>query len=573
MRVAWQALMSAMIVVALAINALSLVFFKDAGDFGFTVHRVPSGGVVVDSVARGGAAAQAGIHTGDLLRTDPTFDARVVWTSPRAGESANAYLGPERVKVTLVARPLDAAAPIVIVSEIIFLAFLAMGAIIASRKRDDDAGRALATFLVCFGCAMTIDGFVFQSTILRFASYLATEGLFFTGGVALLVFACRFPALATSGFRAVIVRFAIPIALTGIAISWSRFFLFFIAGNADAMRVLIVPFAVYFAALLAATLFCFIISARQSEASQRVQMRWVVWTFGAGFSGLLVTFGAIIAGVGGDWAQYPSLTIALVPVGLGYMILRHRVLDISFVINRAVVYGAVSLIMITAFIVFEWLIGTLVQKGTGASLVLNVVGAIGLGFSVRYIHERVDRRIDDLFFRERHLAEAAVRRFGHEAALITQTSDLMQKTIEVAQRNIKLEGAAFYSADDGVFAPRLTTIDDASAVSENDYAVLAMRSFHKPIDLTEFDTKVPGEYAFPMIVRGSLAGFLACGPKASHEALAPDELDALGALARDCGIALDSLRVSHIERELGEARAALAALVAHTQPKGGQPAF
>src|SRR6185312_6686551 len=100
------------------------------------------------------------------------------------------------------------------------------------------------------------------------------------------------------------------------------------------------------------------------------------------------------------------------------------------------------------------------------------------------------------------------------------------------------------------------------SVSENDYAVLDMRGYHKPVDLLQFETDVPGEYAFPMMVRGALAGFLACGAKLSREALAPDERDALAVLARDCGIALDSLRVHHIERELADARATLASLVA-----------
>ena len=44
-----------------------------------------------------------------------------------------------------------------------------------------------------------------------------------------------------------------------------------------------------------------------------------------------------------------------------------------------------------------------------------------------------------------------------------------------------------------------------------------------------------------MISRGDLVGALVCGPKRDGEAYAPDECDALVALARGVGTALDTL--------------------------------
>lgn len=558
--------MAAMIAATVGFVLGTLLAINSLGDFGMQI-RSTSDGVVVDGVTPGGAGDRAGLHVGDVLHIEKTFAARIFWIVPRAGETGIAYVGLQRRPVTVTALPSSLPVKLAIVSGITTIAFLFMGALIAWRKPEDDAGRALATFLLCFALGMNVDGALFQSLTARFICFIAAESLFYIGIVAMALFSCRFPTRAESGFRGFLARIAIPAALIGIGLSIARLSLLFIAGNSGVQRLFLIPYILLYAFIIVASLISFAISMRHAEGAQRVQMRWVIITFATGFSGLIVYFALVLFGVNQAIAQYPTLTITVIPIGLGYMILRHRVLDITFVINRAVVYGAVSLIMVTSFIVFEWVIGNLVQQGTGASLALNVVAAIVLGFSVRFIHDRVDKRIDDIFFRDRHLAEAAIRRFGHESALITQTDDLMKKTVDVAQRNAKLEGAAFYSAGESAFVPRYSTFEATANASENDYAVLDMRTWHRPIDLTEYDTTITGEYAFPMIVRGQLAGFLACGPKTSHEALAPDERDALATLARDCGIALDSLRVHAIERELAEARAALAALVAAPKPQ------
>jgi hypothetical protein len=227
------------------------------------------------------------------------------------------------------------------------------------------------------------------------------------------------------------------------------------------------------------------------------------------------------------------------------------VLDIGFVVNRAVVYTCVSVVVVGAFILFEWLLGHVVETNSRASTILQLIAALALGLSVRFIHARVDRYVDDLFFRDRHLAEAAIRRFAHETGLITDEDVLVHRTAEVAQRNARLTGAAFYARLKNRYVPLHSSFDATPQdLDENDAAILDMRTFHNPVDV-HADSRVPGAAAFPMVVRGALAGFLACGEKTTHEALAPDEHDALRVLARDAGIALDSLRITRIEQELG----------------------
>ena len=71
----------------------------------------------------------------------------------------------------------------------------------------------------------------------------------------------------------------------------------------------------------------------RGERKQRV--RWVFWSTLVGFTGVIV------------WTIWPSLQIAVltsiaIPIGYAYAILRHRVIDVSFVVNRAIVFTVVT---------------------------------------------------------------------------------------------------------------------------------------------------------------------------------------------------------------------------------------
>ena len=77
--------------------------------------------------------------------------------------------------------------------------------------------------------------------------------------------------------------------------------------------------------------------------ADRKRLQWVAWTLAAGFSGEIVLLTLLAAGVHLAGALvWLNLTLLAIPFGLGYAIVRHRVVDIGFVVNRAIVFGSVS---------------------------------------------------------------------------------------------------------------------------------------------------------------------------------------------------------------------------------------
>jgi hypothetical protein len=213
----------------------------------------------------------------------------------------------------------------------------------------------------------------------------------------------------------------------------------------------------------------------------------------------------------------------IMPAGLTYAILARRVLSATFVLNRAAVFSGVSLIIVGAFMLVEWILGNWLQGASHtASLAVNGAVAIALGMSIRFIHTHVDRVLDTVFFRKRHEDEDALRTFAHEASFFTDPQVLMQRTVDLLERHADASFVRF-AADEG-----------------DDPAMVTLRATHKPIDLSAVDsTTIEGEWAYPLVARGRMLGALVLGPKRCSESYAPDESEAIMRVAHSVASALE----------------------------------
>ena len=241
----------------------------------------------------------------------------------------------------------------------------------------------------------------------------------------------------------------------------------------------------------------------------------------------------------------------LAPIGLTYSVLSRRLLDIGFALNRAAVFSAVSVILVGTFMIVEWALGSwLASAGHVTSTAVSVALAVGLGFSIRLVHGRVDRVVDALFFHRRHEQEKALLRFAHEASFISDAGVLIVRTASEVAHHSDAAAVAIMTRDaDGTYRCAHDIDLPLDDVSENDPAVLALRASMQPVDLHHRSGALRGEYAFPMSSRGLLVGILVCGAKRHGEPYAPDEREALAKVAHGVGGALDVLTAGRDQLE------------------------
>ncbi len=285
----------------------------------------------------------------------------------------------------------------------------------------------------------------------------------------------------------------------------------------------------------AMALLCALLALRASGGAERPRVAWAT-----GSLAILYLFG--IATVqsyftANPLAYYWILNVSwfVAPLGLMYALLSRRLLDVGFVLNRAAVFTAVSLVVVGLFTLVEWALGGwLHDAGRIANVSVSAAIALALGMSLHQIHTRVDHLIDNVFFRRRHEDELALKRFARDVAFITNSDVVLQRARQTLLQHADASTVEFALYDgQGHYG----------SVGENDAALVALRASHDVVDLHLVDTELQAEFAYPMLARGHLIGALALGPKRSGESYAPDESLAIAQLAHGVGVTLDLLTV------------------------------
>jgi GAF domain len=239
-----------------------------------------------------------------------------------------------------------------------------------------------------------------------------------------------------------------------------------------------------------------------------------------------------------------------------YALLNRRVLDFGFVLSRTLVVSIIGLAVVIAFVLLEWVLGSVltgVSHATG--LIANAVLALIIGVSLSYIHKRADQFVDAVLFRKRHENERALLEFSKEVAYVTELDALLDTTLDKIRRHTDARSATLLLDGSGSYTA-VRSYGDGTVVSlsENDEAILALKTWHKPIDPHHYHTALHGALALPTLARGRLCGVLLLGERAGGEAYAPDEVEALSQFAHGVGSALEalSLRTNGAATLLGE---------------------
>ncbi|MBV8638174.1 MAG: hypothetical protein JO322_08815 [Candidatus Eremiobacteraeota bacterium] len=234
-----------------------------------------------------------------------------------------------------------------------------------------------------------------------------------------------------------------------------------------------------------------------------------------------------------------NILSVLAPFGLWYAIFRRRLVDIGFVLNRAVVFAGVSIAVVSIFEIVQWALGKWFETANHVTNVsAGIALALALGLSLRFIHRQVDVFVDTVFFRKRHLNEIALREFAEEAAFVTDEDALLDRTIAEISNHSDASAVSLLLQRGEQYGVARSSNGTTCSILNDDPALAAMRTSRRPVEIARYATVLTGEFAFPLLARGQVIGILVCGSKRTGEAYAPDEFDAIKTVAHDVGMAL-----------------------------------
>ena len=204
-----------------------------------------------------------------------------------------------------------------------------------------------------------------------------------------------------------------------------------------------VGFAYYFGLIFAAAA-SLLVRLWRSRGEERQQLKW--FTFAASFIPIwFLTNAPIERAAPVLFSVMDALVIASVPVATGIAILRYRLYDIDRIINRALVYGALTAVLVAVYLGTVVTLRGLVFGFTGSSSQLVVVGStliIAALFSP--LRRRIQAFIDRRFYRKKYDAKETLSDFGARLREETDLEALSDDLVEVLQETMEPEHASLW---------------------------------------------------------------------------------------------------------------------------------
>jgi hypothetical protein len=280
---------------------------------------------------------------------------------------------------------------------------------------------------------------------------------------------------------------------------------------------------------------------RYADPDQRLRLRWMLWGSGAYLCGILIVdtsaVGAIFSLIFG-FCLYVFAMLSIL-----YAVLRHRVVKVSVAINRTLVYGGVTALVVGIVAAVNSLVLRFALP-PGAGLLLQVVVPLSLGIALSKLRTLMDTVVEQVFFRGRYLTEQALRGFARRAGHIDRAQDLVEATVREVSRHLGVSAVAVYSAEEQGFHLMRQAGDGGYPVElgNNDDAVLAIRAEGRATDLERLASALGTQSCVvPMLVLGNLRGLLVVKDRPG-EHFGSDELALLAEVAQEVGAAWRILR-------------------------------
>jgi hypothetical protein len=190
---------------------------------------------------------------------------------------------------------------------------------------------------------------------------------------------------------------------------------------------------------------------RRSGSVEREQIKWIA--FAGSFVGLVslitvfssLVFAPLFLGATGTqpvWLgvlqDVELLSFAGIPVAVGFAVLRYRLYDIDLIINRALVYGSLTVVLAAtydvAIVALQEAFRALTGQGSSLAIVASTLAIAALFHPVR---RRIQSFIDRRFYRKKYDAAKTLEAFSARLRDETDLGTLSEHLVEVVGETMR----------------------------------------------------------------------------------------------------------------------------------------
>jgi serine phosphatase RsbU (regulator of sigma subunit) len=430
---------------------------------------------------------------------------------------------------------------------VVGLAYLAIGFWIYRMRGDIASSRAFALF--CISAALAT-GLYFDLISTHVLSSLWTIAISFLGGT-LIVLALVFPEEWSEGKPYTILRY-LPYGLSlGLAV-WGVLTL----RNQSDPWAYVNPWRFsYIYTSIGIFFFIGILLYRQfthSSTATRQQARIVLWGSLFAFLPIALWMLAPYLGLQIPWNPGWFLPFLLFfPISIAIAILRYRLWDIDVIINRTLVYGLLTIVLVLVYIasivVLQRTFQTLTGERSDLAAVVSTLVIVALFIPVRrFVQEFVDRR----FYRRRYNAVKTIESFSTSLQdevdlerVIYRLETVIKETILPTHVDTWLDtGSGFqvYQPEESVLSEEVDQEFHQIRIALDDPILDSFNQGPGTVDLEQIETEFDShrlllssgyKIVVPLISRGELIGWMSLGQRLSEQDYSSDDRLLLSRLA------------------------------------------
>jgi hypothetical protein len=510
------------------------------------VHRGPVAAapherVVVDE---GSPAYAAGLRTGDTLGCMSLRDSEALF--PIYADAAYAPL-PIRAcaerdnalrSFTFVPRPAKATASVygslfwAAIRFVVFFAFLAMGCALVILRPS------LMTWLFWGYCLGNSPSGVSASVLWTWSPSAFAAVMGFTDAANILGFSF-------------LMLFALVIPEDRIPTGWRRCAFWITCAATVAIIAVLSPKAIHPATLYAlirdpariafqgvmtyAIVLVTLLRLATMHRQERARLSWVAFGIIVG-----VVMNQLRFGEGNGFITSGTLTVVM-PLSLTYAILWRHVIDVRFVISRAVVFGALTSLLVVVIGFVDWATSAYLSQ-LRLALAIDAVVTIGLALALHRAAGVVEDAVDFLIYRKKHEAERYLKRLARtllrakreetiDRALVQDPYDQLELTLAVLFRRV----GTSYVASSAAGWTALAALDfepehDLVRFLSTERRLLQVNDLHGHVAAEFREAGATPAVAVPVIEGDELSAFTIYGLHRDGTKLDPDECDTLETL-------------------------------------------
>jgi signal transduction histidine kinase len=259
-----------------------------------------------------------------------------------------------------------------------------------------------------------------------------------------------------------------------------------------------------------------------STPAQRQQNKWIVYGISVGWGGylahlilsllfpVLTETGPLIAAIAS--ALVYGLLL-LIPLSIGFAVLRSRLWDIDVVINRTVVYGILTVCVVGLYVLVVGSLGAIF--GVSGNLLISLGATALVAMLFQPLRAWLQRAVNRLLYGLR----------DEPYAVITQLSQRLETTL----------------APDAVESTIVETVAQALKLP---YVAILVKQEEKLILAASVGEPVSEPLCLPLIYQAETIGQLHLAPRAPGESFTPADRRLLDELARQAGQAAHTAQLA-----------------------------